>query len=131
MTQKKSLLTLIIAPILLLAMGFISYISLFHNDAISNIQFLNTTFGPQSIWILNTALLLIIVPVSLNLMEIITGEFGLERFKRIAAVSIGMTTLGFAALQFIGAIATSSAEGATVVVEIVQQIAHFSGHGFF
>ena len=130
MTQKKSLLTLIIAPILLLAMAFISYISLFHNDAISNIQFLNTTFGPQSIWILNIILVLLIVPVALNLMEIITGEFGLERFKRIAAVSIGMTTLGFAALQFIGAIATSSAEGATVVVEIVQQIAHFSGHGF-
>jgi hypothetical protein len=129
MTQKKSLLSTIFAPILLIAMLFITYISLFHNDAVSNIEFLKTTFGSQAILLLNVFLVLIVVPVALNLMEIITGEFGLERFKRIAAVSIGMTTLGFAALQFIGAIATSSAEGATVVVEIVQQIAHFAGSG--
>ena len=72
--------------------------------------------------------MILVIPVSLSLMELITGEFGLERFKRIAAISMGMTTLSFAALQFIGAIATSSAEGATVVVEVIQQIAHFSQH---
>ncbi|MCB9812965.1 MAG: VWA domain-containing protein [Pseudomonadales bacterium] len=129
MKQKKSLISFLTAPFLVVAMIFISYISLFHNDAGSNIQYLQSTFGTNAVILINVLLLVLVIPVSLTLMEIITGEFGLERFKRIAAISIGMTTLGFATLQFIGAIATSSAEGATVVVEIVQQIAHFSTQG--
>ncbi len=107
----------------------VSYIALFYNDAAANVIFVRELLGQNFIFGFNIFLLLIIVPVSLSLMEIITGKFGLERFKRIAAISVGMTTLSFAALQFIGAIATSSAEGATVVVEIIQQIAHFAQHG--
>lgn len=119
----------LLIPVVLLASVFVSYISLFHNDSIANVALISQRFGSQGIWGVNLLLLILIIPVSLSLMEIITGEFGLERFKRIAAISIGMTTLSFAALQFIGAIATSSAEGATVVVEVFQQIAHFASHG--
>jgi hypothetical protein len=129
MQLKKNLATYIFTPIIMLVIFAVTYISLFHNDAVLNLALINQSFGTQGIIALNVFLLILIIPISLNLMEIITGEFGLERFKRIAAISIGMTTLGFAALQFIGAIATSSAEGATVVVEIIQQIAHFSSHG--
>jgi hypothetical protein len=119
----------LIAPVLFIVMVFVSYISLFHNDSELNLALIKELFGNKILWVINTILIVLVVPVALNLMEIITGEFGLERFKRIAAVSIGMTALSFAALQFIGAIATSSAEGATVVVEVIQQIAHFSQHG--
>lgn len=126
--NKNKLFSYLVSPFLILLIIFISYISLFHNDAATNLEFIESAYGNSALIGLNIFILLLLVPVSLSLMEIITGEFGLERFKRIAAISVGMTTLGFAALQFIGAIATSSAEGATVVVEIVQQIAHFSSH---
>jgi len=129
MTSKNKLFTYLLAPILIVLMISVSYISLYHNDSVANVELIKNLYGTQGIYVLNALILILLVPVSLKLMEIITGEFGLERFKRIAAISLGMTTLGFAALQFIGAIATSSAEGATVVVEIVQQIAHFSVHG--
>jgi hypothetical protein len=129
MKLKKKLATYIFTPIIMLVIFAVTYISLFHNDAVLNLALINQSFGTQGIIAINIFLLILLIPVSLNLMELITGEFGLERFKRITAISIGMTTLGFAALQFIGAIATSSAEGATVVVEIIQQIAHFSSHG--
>lgn len=129
MLKSFSLRTILLTPILISGMIAVSYIALFHNDAQENLNFILSSYGSQALWLLNIALLTLIVPISLKLMEVITGEFGLERFKRIAAISVGMTSLGFAALQFIGAIATSSAEGATVVVEVVQQIAHYTSHG--
>ncbi|MCA9368793.1 MAG: VWA domain-containing protein [Pseudomonadales bacterium] len=119
----------LLIPFVIIASIFVSYVSLFHNDSVENVALISQLFGTHGIWILNLLLVVMVIPISLSLMEIITGEFGLERFKRIAAISIGMTTLSFAALQFIGAIATSSAEGATVVVEVFQQIAHFATHG--
>jgi len=113
--KKEEEINHLITPILLIIMVFTSYISLFHNNSELNVTFIKELFGNKILWTINVVLLTLIVPISLKLMEIITGEFGLERFKRIAAISIGMTTLSFAALQFIGAIATSSAEGATVL----------------
>jgi len=107
----------------------ITYISLFYNDASVNLHFVRSILGNKGVYLFDVLLLFIVVPIALKVMDVVTGEFGLERFKRLAAISAGMTALGFAAVQFIGAIATSSAEGATVIVEIVQQMAHFSGTG--
>jgi uncharacterized protein (UPF0333 family) len=115
----------IVAPATL----FIIYVGLFQNDAIANVEYIKNLFGNQGLLIFDLLLIAVFVPVSLKLMNIVTGNFGLERFKSIFAISVGMTTLGFSALQFINAIATSSAEGATVVVEIFQQIAHLSHTG--
>jgi len=110
-------------------MILVTYLSLFYNDAQENFQFVTNLIGRNGVYLFDILLLFLIIPVSLKIMDVVTGEFGLERFKRLAAISAGMTALGFAAVQFIGAIATSSAEGATVIVEIVQQITHFSQTG--
>ncbi|MDH5533420.1 MAG: VWA domain-containing protein [Candidatus Pacebacteria bacterium] len=127
--SQNPILRVLLYPILLLLMIFISYISLFYNDASANLHFITNVLGKNGVYVFDALLLLIVVPIALKIMDVVTGEFGLERFKRLAAISAGMTALGFAAVQFIGAIATSSAEGATVIVEIVQQMAHFSGTG--
>ncbi len=119
----------VFVPFLVASIVFTCYVALFHNDAVQNVTTILDYYGRVGLYVFNVFLLTLVVPVALRLMETITGEIGLERFKRVAAISIGVTTLSFAALQFIGAIATSSAEGATVLVEIIQQIAHFSQYG--
>lgn len=132
MSTRKShhpLLKTLLYPLLIGVMILATYLSLFYNDASANLAFMTDLIGPKAIYAFDLVLLFLIIPVSLKIMDVVTGEFGLERFKRLAAFSAGMTALGFAAVQFIGAIATSSAEGATVIVEIVQQIAHFGQTG--
>lgn len=126
---QNPILKLILYPLLIVAMGTASYLALFYNDATANLAYMTSLVGFKGVYLFDLLLLFLIVPVSLKIMDVVTGEFGLERFKRLAAFSAGMTALGFAAVQFIGAIATSSAEGATVIVEIVQQIAHFGQTG--
>ena len=126
--SSSSFLKLAVKPFLLIAMLAVSYIALFHNDAAINVEFVRKLLGTAGLYGFDAFLIVLVIPIALVLMEIITGEFGLLRFKRIVAISAGMTVLGFSALQFIGAIATSSAEGATVMVEVVQQIAYFTQH---
>ncbi|MBT4857911.1 hypothetical protein HON49_01955 [archaeon] len=116
----NALMTLLVISIILI----ISYMGLFNNDAISNLELIRAMFGGKGVILLNLFLIAIIIPISLGIMDIVTGDYGLERFKGVAAISLGMTTLGFAALQFINALTTSSAEGSTVIVEVFQQIAH-------
>ena len=107
---------------------FICYVAILKNDAIENMETIKL-IGNNFLIVLNVFLIILVVPVSLSLMDMVTGEFGLERFKRLAAISLGMTVLGFSLIQFISAITTSSAEGSTVIVEIIQQISHFTKSG--
>jgi hypothetical protein len=127
--SQNPIFKVLLYPILIFLMLAVTYLSLFYNDAAANLHFVTNLIGQNGVYLFDLLLLFLIIPVALKIMDVVTGEFGLERFKRLAAISAGMTALGFAAVQFIGAIATSSAEGATVIVEIVQQIAHFSHTG--
>ena len=105
------------------------FVSLVHQDAAENVAWARQ-FGTHALILFDLFLIFVVSLVSLKIMDLTTSEIGLTRSKKMyARLFVGGAALGFAFEQFFNAIATSSAEGASVVVEVWRQLANFAEHG--
>lgn len=114
-----------IASLLIFWLG-ISYLALTFQDAAQNVSFVRNLVGPTGLWVVNIFLVFFLSGIALMSMDHVVGSEGLGRVKKLYAhVFLAGTPLLFAFSQFFNALATSSAEGATVAVEVWRQVVWF------